>query len=225
MAAQWEKVPLASQAERSPWGKSTEALQSCFCLPGLPSMTIERRKSCPAFLTKWRGEVRVGHESRDTKHGLYGRSVRRGCERLAQRITAARTAAPAIKSMIPSSLLPTIARYCPASFFPEQISAHRPPFSVGPTSSAVSWEIPELCAESRVCGRPPKQPMLRKGNVLYCTNRGTFYVALTIARLELPLRSGHDQEQSGAKPHATWLDRQPGAGRMPSGQGTISKRR
>ena len=29
-------------------------------------MTIERRKSCPALLTKWRGEASVGHESRDT---------------------------------------------------------------------------------------------------------------------------------------------------------------
>ena len=153
-----------------------------------------------------------------------GRLVRLGCARVAPPRTAARTAAPAIKSLIPSSLLPTIARYCPAflpqsyccprlpviarhfpaflplshgfpahdgpllpaicprwptiarycpaSFFPEQVSVYRPPFSVGPTSHAVSWETPELCAESRVCGRPPKEPMLRKGNVLYCVDKG-----------------------------------------------------
>ena len=73
-------------------------------------------------------------------------------------------------------------------------------------SSAVSWEIPEKCAESRVCGRSHEvhrssqlpspcgllplrrtqnEPMLRKGNVLSCTNRGTFYIALTASLFSL----------------------------------------
>ncbi len=47
-------------------------------------------------------------------------------------------------------LLPTIARYFPVkNIAPEPVSAHRPPFSVGLTTSAVSWEILQNCAESR----------------------------------------------------------------------------
>ena len=104
---------------------------------------------------------------RDTNHGLYGRSVGRWCARVAQPKTAARTAAPAAQSMLPCSLLPTIARNCPAPFYclpahdcaqlcsmggslvaPEQVSAHRPPFSVGLTTSAVrrSSRRPPACS-------------------------------------------------------------------------------
>ena len=39
------EVPLVSKAERSPWTRSTEALQSCFSRPGLHSMTTGRRES------------------------------------------------------------------------------------------------------------------------------------------------------------------------------------
>ena len=48
------------------------------------------------------------HETRDTNHGLYGRSLRRGCARVAPPKTAARTAAPASKSRLPCPLFPTI---------------------------------------------------------------------------------------------------------------------
>ena len=52
----------------------------------------------------------------------------------------------AARSMLPCSLLPTIARHCTAlpgfarqkNIAPEPVSAHRPPFSVGITTSAVS---------------------------------------------------------------------------------------
>ena len=56
-----------------------------------------------------------GHETRDTgffrhasrlfpKHGLYGRSIRRGCARDAQPETAARTTAPAARSLLACAL-------------------------------------------------------------------------------------------------------------------------
>ena len=60
------EVPLVSQAESSPSARRTEALQSCFCCPGLPSMTTGRRESCPGCLSPWRGEVRAAHETRIT---------------------------------------------------------------------------------------------------------------------------------------------------------------
>ena len=93
-----------------------------------------------------------------------GRSVGHWCERVARPKTAAWIAASAAHSLLPCTLLPTtdcsllstIARHCSGGWggAPEQVSAHRPPFSVDLTSSAVSWEIPGVCAESRVCGRP-----------------------------------------------------------------------
>ena len=52
--------------------------------------------------------------------------------------SAARTAAPAAQSLLPCSLLFTIVRHCPAkNIAPEQVSAHRQPFSVRLTTSAV----------------------------------------------------------------------------------------
>ncbi len=56
------------------------------------------------------------HESRNTNHGLWGRSVRRGCARVAQPETAVRTTAPAAQSLFPCSLLFTIVRHCSALF-------------------------------------------------------------------------------------------------------------
>ena len=70
----------------------------------------------------WRREVREGcldearvaragktahtviHESRDTKHGLYTRCVRRGCARDEQSETPARTAAHAARSPLSCAL-------------------------------------------------------------------------------------------------------------------------
>ena len=71
---------------------------------------------------------RPRHAPRDTNHGLYGRSVRRWCERVAPPETAARSAVPADKSRLPcahsrgnarqsccpvTACLPGIARNCP----------------------------------------------------------------------------------------------------------------
>ena len=64
-----------------------------------------------------------------------GRCVRRGYERVATPKTAARTAAPAAQSRLPCPRLRGIARQ--KNIAPEQVSAHRPPFSVGLTTSAV----------------------------------------------------------------------------------------
>ena len=209
------EVPLVSQGEGCPSARGTEALQSCFYRPGLPSMTTGRRESWPAFLTTWRGASRLlwrrqpprapraslpsrrkkrRKKRRKNRGGditsirlrrslffvapatpagtacgarpadpaavcpappgcrargafvlsnqaaqdaralpsdelrprriegaswsqircLHGRSVRRGCERVAQPETTARTAAPAAQSMLPCSLLPRIARNCSA---------------------------------------------------------------------------------------------------------------
>ena len=73
------------------------------------------------------------------------------------------------------------------------------------------------------------EPMLRKENILDCTNSGTFYLALAIARLESPLRSRHHREQrrSGTVRGVTRSTTGRGLRRrdMPSGQETISKRR
>ena len=73
------------------------------------------------------------------------------------------------------------------------------------------------------------EPMLRKENIPDCTNSGTFYLALSIARLESPLRSGHHREQrrSGTVRGVTRSTTGRGLRRrnMPSGQETISKRR
>ena len=68
----------------------------------------------PAFLTAWRGRAK------QAKHGLYARSVRRGCERVAPPETAARTAGARRQVTAPLS---TIVRhcsgkkYCPAASF------------------------------------------------------------------------------------------------------------
>ena len=105
---------------------------------------------------------------------LHGRSVRRWCARVAEPKTAARTAAPAClsgrqgrqaaKSLLPGpdfpefpgsflllacSRLRGIARYCAAkNIVPEQVSAHRQPFSVGLTTSVVSRSSRRLRAPS-----------------------------------------------------------------------------
>ncbi len=72
--------------------------------------------------------------SRIMHHRIYRRSVRLGCERVAQPKTAVRTAVPAAKSRLPCSRLFTINLNGGG---PEQVSAHRPPFSVSLSASAV----------------------------------------------------------------------------------------
>ncbi len=68
---------------------------------------------------------------------------------------------------------------------PEQVSAHRQPFSVGLPSRAVSPQLPPL---SRLLGLwlPRMGPMPGKENALGCANRGTFSAALTAGLLFSP---------------------------------------
>ena len=102
-------TPAGTPSRRQP-GETVQALpgrsgrtgRTGCGLPGAPDLPKA------AFLTTWGSEVRAGHETRNTNHGLYGRSLRRGCERVAQPETAARTAAPAAKSRLPCPLFPTI---------------------------------------------------------------------------------------------------------------------
>ena len=90
---------------------------------------------------------------------LHGRSVRPGCARDAQPETAARTAAPAAQSLLPCpllttigcSLLPTIARNC----------------SGGGGALSKCPQLPSPCGLLPL-RRTQNEPMLRKGNVLYC---------------------------------------------------------
>ena len=136
---------------------------------------------------------------RDTNHGLYGRSVRRECERVAPPKTAARTAAPADKSLlhctrsrgiarqsccpVTASLL-TSAHYCPELLggwgAPEQVSAHRPPFSVGLTTSAVRRAVPVALraawsaakAKCTHAAKGERSTLRNQGNFLYCVDSG-----------------------------------------------------
>ncbi len=92
---------------------------------------------------------------------------------------------PGIARRLFIACLLTIARHCAAkNTAPEQVSAHRQPFSVGLTTSGRSSLHP---SPSRLVPlrRTQHEPMLRKGNVLSCTNRGTIYLALTASLFSL----------------------------------------
>ena len=128
----------------------------------------QRRESCLAFLTRWRDAVRAGHQSRDTKHGLYGRSVRRACEGDAyDQKSPARTARPPPSHCFPAcfgALWRGMGGALPLSRCPRSVRRSRP-------------------ASRRV----QNEPMLKKGNVLDCANGGTFHKALIGAILSMRL--------------------------------------
>ena len=69
----------------------------------------------PAFLPTWGSEVRAPHETRNTNHGLYGRSVRRGCER--GRTTKNRRPDRRARRQVTASLR-AFARHCAAILLP-----------------------------------------------------------------------------------------------------------
>ena len=75
--------------------------------------------------------------SRIMHHRIYRRSVRLGCERVAQPKTAVRTAVPAARSRLPCSRLFAIVHYLLNGGGAEQVSAHRQPFLVSLPASAV----------------------------------------------------------------------------------------
>ena len=116
---------------------------------------------------------------------------------------------------------PTISRHFPAPPPPSAVLARLPG----------ARRQPQLPPPSGLVPLRPRhnEPMLRKENILDCTNSGTFYLASAIARLESPLRSGHHREQrrSGTARGLTRSTTGRGLRRrdMPSGQETISKRR
>ena len=92
--------------------------------------------------------VCTNHESRDTNHDLYVRSVRRCCARAVTPGTAARTPETPAESMLYCPLLPIF--YCKllrtSALGGEGYvhrSSHRQPLWMGLAASAVSGEIPE----------------------------------------------------------------------------------
>ena len=120
----------------------------------------------------------------------------------------------------------------PTHNFPRFPTISRPPhppplFSLG----FPARRQPQLPPPSGLVPLRPShnEPMLRKENIPDCTNSGTFYLAMAIARLESPLRSGHHrgQRRSGTVRGVTRSTTGRGLRRrnMPSGQETISKRR
>ena len=105
-----------------------------------------------------------------------GRSVRRGCERDAQPKTAAR-------SLLPCSRLRGIARYCAAKKYCPGASVRAPSAVLGGPHD--ERRSPQLRSPSGLLPlrRTPKEPMLRKGNVLDCVDSQQ-------GALQTPYRSG-----------------------------------
>ena len=126
-----------------------------------------------------------GHETRNTntgffrhasrlfpKHGLYGRSIRRGCARDAQPETAARTTAPAARSLLACALWSG----CGAGGAAVVVRVER----LGAAWSGILPlnRCPRSVRRSRVASRrTPKEPMLRKRNVLYSADTRAISVA------------------------------------------------
>ena len=163
--------PEANQAPRPCFSRDTnhETRNTAFLLFSLLSCALWRGMG-----RLWRGMG--GHHPPHRQNGLYRR----------------RTAVPAARSRLPCSRLFAIVRHCSPLFTinlngggPEQVSAHRQPFSVGLPSRAVSPQLPPL---SRLLGLwlPRMGPMPGKRNALGCANRGTFSAALTAGLLFSP---------------------------------------
>ena len=121
--------------------------------------------------------------------------------------------------------LPMMARYCSLNILPGA-SLQAPSVILGRPPD--ERRQPQLPSPSVLVPRRPRhnEPMLRKENVLDCTNSGTFYLALAFARLESPLRSGHHREQRRSGTARGLTRSTTGRGlqgrNTPSGQETIS---
>ena len=144
--------------------RSTEAIESCFSRPVRHCMTTWMRESCPVFLTKWRGKVRAGQESRGTKHGLYGRSVRRGCARLAPSETVAGPLRPPTSYGFHTHNFPVKKSM-------NQCQRHRQPFTAGLTTSAVSRK------KGTHAEKGERSRLHKRGNFLYCVDTRAVSVA------------------------------------------------
>ena len=112
------------------------------------------------------------------KHGLYRRSFHRGCARDAQQKTAARAAVPAVRSLLPGSLLPTMALYYPPVAHDCSLlltkkmlpgaSLHAPSVILGRPRNERHWlRLPSHFGLVPLRGTP-NEPMSGKGNFLYC---------------------------------------------------------
>ncbi len=115
--------------------------------------------------------------SRDTKHGLYRRAVRRGCEWFAQPTAAARTAAPVTQSPFSCSLLFAIVRYCSL----KNIARSQCSRTVRRSRSA-SLQVP-LAGESRKSVQNPGSPGESTRRTVRCSS------------LRLPARSAASNTQ------------------------------
>ena len=106
------KLPKARSCCRKEW-PAIDRLPSC-------RKSSARITAFPSRRPFAASRSRPRHESRNTNHGLYGRSVRRGCARVAPPKTASRTAAarrPVTASLFTiGSLLFGIVRHCSVLF-------------------------------------------------------------------------------------------------------------
>ena len=151
--------------------------------------------------------VFTNHESRNTNHGIYRPSVPRGCARVAQPETPARTAAHVARSLLPCALWRGMGRLwrgmgaifspsrcpravrceipvmCTKSRFPQENARSAAfaaaPFALGAQPAEVDpngHTAPASAAKSPLirvdsCPFVVNEPVLRKGNVLYCIDR------------------------------------------------------
>ena len=165
-------------AMRSPGG-SQDANQAFPHRPRQTGVTRSRRPAVPPAS----GFGVTRHETRDTgffrhasrlfpKHGLYGRSIRRGCARDAQPETAARTTAPAARSLLACALWSG----CCAAGAAVVVRVER----LGAAWSGIlpHNQCPRSVRRSRLATRrTPKEPMLRKRSVLYSADTRAVSVA------------------------------------------------
>ena len=130
------KLPKARSCCRKEW-PAIDRLPSC-------RKSSARITAFPSRRPFAASRSRPRHAPRDTNHGLYGRSVRRGCARVAPPKTASRTAAPAAKSRLPCPELPGIARncsggggalsQCPRTVRRSRWASRRAPFAAAPVA-------------------------------------------------------------------------------------------
>ena len=157
-----------SKADRSRSARGTETLQSWFYRPSRPGMTTSRLESWPTFLPAWGSRKYVrGPAGRSASrlrqyYGLYGRSVRRACERAAKPKPSPGPPHPPTRHGLPVNV-------CLAfSFSGATVQA---PLAGKSCKSALNPVSPRKMREAQ---RSPQltqnEPMPRKGNVLSCVD-------------------------------------------------------
>ena len=159
-------------------------------------MTTARRESWPAWLTTWRGEEFEGHETRITKHesrplrpfgSPWSRKGRTTKKTAARTRRACRPVTASLRSFArrgaailwPGHCLPV--HYCSPLFSIVQSffrgggcsgASVQAPFAVlGGLHDERRWQQLRLPSVLVPLRPTPNDPMLRKGNVLYCLDR------------------------------------------------------